>query len=67
MAIVHLFFISSKKGADTSIFLATENIDTQGMYYYRRKLHRPKPWGRDEDASRRLWELSEKILGIKFL
>jgi len=61
-AILHLFFITPEKGAETSIFLATEDVSTHGEYYYRKKLHRLKPWAKDDAAAARLWQVSEKIL-----
>lgn len=63
-AIMNLFFISAEQGAATTIYLATEAIDTQGEYYVRKKLHRVKPWGLDMDAAQRLWDVSETILGL---
>jgi retinol dehydrogenase-12 len=64
-AFLHLFFITPEQGADTSVFLATGNVDTHGEYYYRRKIRRLKPWARDDETAAKLWELSEDILKLK--
>ncbi|MCB1614684.1 MAG: SDR family NAD(P)-dependent oxidoreductase [Pseudomonadales bacterium] len=63
-AFLHLFFISPKKGAETTVFLATQDIQTQGEYYYRCKLHRLKPWAQDEQAAEKLWCYSANLLGL---
>jgi len=65
MGILRLFFITSERGADTSLFLATGDVATHGDYYYRRKLHRLKPWALDEVAAARLWDVSEEILKLR--
>jgi len=56
------FFISAERGAQTSLFLATADVETQGEYYYRRRVRRVKPWALDESAATRLWELSERAV-----
>jgi NAD(P)-dependent dehydrogenase (short-subunit alcohol dehydrogenase family) len=62
-----LFFISSEQGAETTVFLATAAIDTQGDYYYRSKPHRLKPWAKDDHAAERLWQYSESLLALPTL
>jgi NAD(P)-dependent dehydrogenase (short-subunit alcohol dehydrogenase family) len=62
--LLRLFFISPEKGARTSIHLATGPVDTQGAYYARNKPRRVKPWGEDDGAARRLWQLSSELLGL---
>ena len=62
-----LFFISPEKGANTSLHLATAAIDTQGVYYYRCKPHRIKPWGKDDTAAQKLWDYSVKLLALESL
>jgi NAD(P)-dependent dehydrogenase (short-subunit alcohol dehydrogenase family) len=64
MGILHLFFITSEQGADTSLFLATGDGVTHGDYYYRRKVHRLKPWALDEAAAAQLWDVSKTILNL---
>jgi len=58
------FFISPERGAETSLFLATADVATQGEYYYRSRIHRLKPWALDEAAAARLWELSERAVKL---
>lgn len=56
--------ISSKKGAQTSIHVATENdiSEHSGKYFKNKKVTPVSSVARDENAAARLWELSEKIL-----
>jgi retinol dehydrogenase-12 len=63
-ALLGLFFISPIKGAQTSLYLATENITTQGSYYSRCKPIRQKPWALDEESARRLWQYSAQVLKL---
>ena len=58
------FFISPERGAQTSLFLATADVATQGEYYYRSRVHRLKPWALDEAAATRLWEISERAVEL---
>lgn len=58
------FFISPEKGADTSIYLATTDVPTQGAYYVKRKVKPAKPWASDDQAASRLWQYSEELLGL---
>lgn len=59
-AILKPFILSPLQGADTSIYLATENITGSGGYYYKRKLYRLKPWAQDDAAAKKLWQMSEQ-------
>lgn len=63
-----LFFISPKKGAETSIFLATEPSEklVNGAYYVRKKAKSPTKIGMDNELGKNLWNFSEEIL-IKIL
>ena len=64
MKVGGLFLISSKSGARTSIYLAS-SPDVEGRtggYYVRRKPGHPSKHARDDDAARRLWDESEKLL-----
>jgi NAD(P)-dependent dehydrogenase (short-subunit alcohol dehydrogenase family) len=63
-AIIRPFFISAAKGAQTSIYLATEAVATQGEYYSKCRLHRLKPWARDDEAADRLWQYSLDALRL---
>lgn len=59
-------FLSPEQGARTSVYLAAspEVKDATGGYYVRRRLARPAPAARDDDAARRLWQVSEELLGL---
>lgn len=64
MTAIGPFLISSKSGARTSIHLASApEVDGKtGGYYVRRKPGRPSKHAQDDDAARRLWDVSEKLL-----
>ncbi len=59
-------FLSPAKGARTSIFLASspEVAGVSGAYFVRCRPKRPKPWAQDPDAARRLWQVSEEMVGL---
>src|SRR5690554_2233136 len=58
-----LIAVSPKKGADTTIYLATTNeVTSSGGYYYSRKLHGRKHWSRSNEDAQRLWQLSESLV-----
>lgn len=63
-----LFFISPKKGAEISIFLATEPSQKliNGAYYVRKKANSSSSFGMDKELGKNLWNFSEEIL-IKIL
>jgi len=58
--------ISPKKGAMTSIYLATsdEVSNITGEYFTKEKLVNSSAASCDMDAARRLWNLSEKYVGM---
>lgn len=57
--------ISAEAGARTSIYLASspEVASTTGEYFARCRSRRPNGAARDSAAARRLWELSEELIG----
>ena len=59
-----LFAISPKKGAETSVFVATgESTATQtGGYYEKSRLKKPAPQALDAGAAKRLWEVSTELV-----
>lgn len=61
-----LFAVSPDRGAETSIYLATapEVAGHSGRYFARCKPAVPSPAAQDDDAARRLWQLSEKLTGL---
>lgn len=63
-AIIRPLFISPEKGAQTSIYLATEKINSQGKYYIKCKPKPLKPWAKDDAAAEKLWEYSIAALGL---
>ena len=58
--------ISSKKGAKTSIFLASspEVEGITGKYFKKCKPIKSSKISYDETVQRRLWEISEKLTNI---
>ena len=61
-----LFMISAKKGAETSIYLAS-SLDVTGIsgkYWSSKKLRKNNPKADKAGVGERLWGLSEKITGI---
>ena len=64
MRLVRPFEISPRRGAKTSIFLATSpDVATKtGMYWVRSKPGHMSRQARDDEAAARLWDESEKLL-----
>ena len=58
------FAISQEAGARTSIHVASapELDGATGGYYVKRKLASPSKVAQDDDAARRLWEVSERLV-----
>ncbi|MCG3171242.1 MAG: hypothetical protein CALGDGBN_02842 [Pseudomonadales bacterium] len=62
-AIAKPFMRTPRKGAETAVWLAAEaDAGSNGGYFIDRKPVTPRPWARDPDAARRLWETSEQLL-----
>lgn len=61
---VSLFGISPEAGARTSVFLAasSEVEGVTGKYFVKSKSRTPSRAAQDDQAARRLWELSEKLV-----
>lgn len=61
------FMRSPEKGAETPIYLAVseEVAGVSGKYFKNKKPVKPADKALDEDLSRQLWELSEKLTGLK--
>jgi retinol dehydrogenase 12 len=57
------FLRTAEQGADTAIYLTTapEVATVNGTYFYNRRAHRPSPAAQDDEAARRLWEISEQL------
>jgi NAD(P)-dependent dehydrogenase (short-subunit alcohol dehydrogenase family) len=60
------FMLSPAKGAATSIYLASspEVEGVSGKYFVRKKPATPSAAARDEEAAKRLWEESERLVGL---
>lgn len=66
LAIGRPFFLSPAGGAKTTVFLAS-SPDVEGRtggYYTRSRLFRPSARARDDETARRLWEVSEQLVGL---
>jgi NAD(P)-dependent dehydrogenase (short-subunit alcohol dehydrogenase family) len=63
-AMSKVFAISPENGAKTTIYLASspEVEGITGGYFAKCKLTKPTAAGRDDEASHRLWELSERMV-----
>lgn len=65
--LMNLFMISPQKGAQTTIYLATspdvENIS--GEYFAKSQPKKPAPIALRQDVADKLWDLSEKYVGIQ--
>lgn len=60
------FFISPKKGAETSIYLATSDKvkEVNGAYFRNKKVATPSKDARDDEAAKQLWDMSRKLCSI---
>jgi NAD(P)-dependent dehydrogenase (short-subunit alcohol dehydrogenase family) len=59
------FAISPEKGARTSVYLASspDVTGTSGAYFYKCREKQPSAAARDDEAARRLWAVSEELVG----
>jgi hypothetical protein len=59
------FFLTPEKGARTSIYLssAPEVEGVSGQYFVKCKPRRPSKAAGDEQAAKRLWQVSERLVG----
>lgn len=67
LSVIHFFFAkSAEEGAETPIYLASssEVEGTSGKYFIDKKPVRSSPASYDEEAARRLWEISEEMTGM---
>lgn len=58
------FLISPEKGAETSVYLATQDISklTNGAYYKRSQIAYSSLESQDVDAQNKLWDISQKYI-----
>ncbi len=66
MFFINKFALPPEKGAETSIYLASspEVANISGQYFYQKKAKRSAKFAYDEDAARRLWQISEQMTGL---
>ncbi|MEX2538601.1 MAG: SDR family oxidoreductase [Actinomycetota bacterium] len=66
LAVIRPFILSPAKGARTQIHLASSpQVEGKtGLYWARSRPSRPTKAARDDEAARRLWEVSEKLTGV---
>jgi len=66
VTVVGPFFLSPAKGARTSVYLASspEVAEVSGEYFVKCRPRQPRAWGRDPEAARRLWAVSEELTGL---
>jgi NAD(P)-dependent dehydrogenase (short-subunit alcohol dehydrogenase family) len=60
------FMRSNKKGAETSIYLASsdEVKNVSGAYFKNKKVAPPSTTARDAEAAKTLWKISEEMCGL---
>lgn len=60
------FLLSTQKGAETTIYLATSEFvqNVSGKYFVNKKEKTSSTLSYDENTAKRLWEYSEKLCGI---
>ena len=61
------FFLTPAEGARTAIFLATDDSgkDVTGEYFYKCKIARSSRKSKDMQLAKRLFDLSEELVGRK--
>jgi len=66
LPLLALFFRTPEQGAQTSIHLCSEpEIDApNGSYFVDRRPRNPSAKARDDDTARRLWDESERLVGL---
>lgn len=64
--LVSPFFLSAEDGASTSVHLAAapEVTEQSGHYWVRRRIARPRSKAEDDKVARRLWAVSEELVGL---
>jgi NAD(P)-dependent dehydrogenase (short-subunit alcohol dehydrogenase family) len=60
------FFLSPADGARTSVYLASsaQVEGVSGRYFVKCKEKQPRKWAQDPDAAKRLWQVSEELVGL---
>jgi NAD(P)-dependent dehydrogenase (short-subunit alcohol dehydrogenase family) len=67
VGLLKLFMITPGKGAETTIYLATElRLEPKsGLYFKKCKVDKPAPIAENRAARQKLWEISEELTGSK--
>ncbi|GIK66855.1 MAG: retinol dehydrogenase [Chloroflexota bacterium] len=65
MTLLRPIAISEKRGAETSIYLASSPAvaNVTGMYFYRKQITKSSPKSYDVEAAQQLWNISAKLIG----
>ena len=60
------FMRTSKKGAETSIYLCSspDVSDISGEYFYNCRVTKTSTWAQNEEDADKLWDISSKLTGI---
>ena len=66
MPLAFFMFKTPKNGAETTLYCVLEDKlgKVSGLYYSDCRIKTPTRQAQDLDAARRLWEVSEKMVGI---
>ena len=61
-----IFLRSPEKGAETSVFLAdSENVaKISGKYFYNKRIYKTTELAKDTNMAKKIWDLSEKMVGL---
>jgi NAD(P)-dependent dehydrogenase (short-subunit alcohol dehydrogenase family) len=64
--VLGLFMLSPEQGASTGVFLATapEVANVSGRYFAKSREKKPAAYGQDDAAAKRLWDVSEALVGV---
>jgi len=65
--LAYLFAIDEEQGAKTSVYLASspEVEGVTGKYFDKCREKRPNRFAEDDEAAKKLWEISEKLTGLQ--
>jgi len=60
------FFRTPEQGADTAVYLATSPAAAavSGKYFYNRREIQPSPAAQDDEAAKRLWQISAELTRV---
>lgn len=64
--VLGIFMLSPEQGASTGVFLAAapEVATVSGRYFAKSREKKPAAYGQDDAAAKRLWEISESLVGV---